>query len=102
MPEKDITGLGADHCRPRTCCWSRLRWARVYSERPPGTMSLVESEAAFFQRCDELASGLKGLLEAKHIRTFRKLAFAIGTPQSAPSEVDFQAFAAEVYSMFLR
>ena len=65
-------------------------------------MSLVESEAAFFQRCDELAPGLKGLLEAKSIRTFRKLAFAIGTPQSAPSETDFQAFAAEVYSTVLR
>ena len=61
-------------------------------------MSLAESEAAFFQRCDELAPGLKGLLEAKSIRTFRKLAFAIGTPQSVPSETDFQAFAAEVYS----
>ncbi|CAE7257882.1 unnamed protein product [Symbiodinium sp. CCMP2592] len=60
-------------------------------------MSLVESEAAFFQRCDEIAPGLRTLLEAKNIKSFRKLAFAIGTPQTAPSEADFQGFASEVF-----
>ena len=63
----------------------------------PASMSLVESEAAFFQRCDEVAPGLKGLLEAKGIKSFRKLAFAVGTPQSAPNETEFHDLAVEIY-----
>ena len=53
-------------------------------------MSLIDSKASFLQRCDELdaKSDLKTAVRAKLLRTYRQLAFAIGTPQQLPDDKD--------------
>ena len=62
-------------------------------------MSLVESEAAFGQRCDEIVAdgSLKRALVAQNVKCFSALAFAVGTPQSPPTETQFDAFAQQVF-----
>ena len=60
-------------------------------------MSLVESNAAFSQRCNEVEPTLVALLAAQNITTFSGLAFAMGTPQSAPSDQQFDTLARTVY-----
>ncbi|CAJ1405985.1 unnamed protein product, partial [Effrenium voratum] len=57
-------------------------------------MSLIDSEAAFKTHCDRVDSsgGLWQILDANELRTFSALGFAIGTPQSPPSEDEFRAF----------
>ena len=62
-------------------------------------MTLVESNAAFVQRCNEMdASGnLVTLLNAQNISNFSSLAFAMGTPQSAPTDQQFDNLARTVY-----
>ena len=62
-------------------------------------MTLVESNAAFVQRCNEMdASGnLVTLLNAQNISMFSGLAFAMGTPQSAPTDQQFDNLARTVY-----
>ena len=63
-------------------------------------MSLIDSEASFSQRCDELdAKGdLKTAAHAKSLRTYRQLAFAIGTPQQPPDDTKMQAFADQLFT----
>ena len=62
-------------------------------------MSLIESVAAFRQRCDEIQAD--GTLRTSLIRagvdSFSKLAFSVGTPQTPPTEAQFDAFAAQVF-----
>ena len=62
-------------------------------------MSLIESVAAFSQRCDEInADGsLRNALNAQEIRTHSAMAFSMGTPQMTPTEDQFNALAARVY-----
>ena len=62
-------------------------------------MSLVESKAAFEQRCDEIASdgSLKTAFANAGVDSFSKLAFSVGTPQSHPTEQQFDAFARVVF-----
>eukprot|EP00435_Cladocopium_sp_Y103_P001746 s5878_g1.t1 len=55
-------------------------------------MSLIDSEAAFEKRCNELLEGLHDMLSNLQILTFSSLAFAVGTPQQPVSEQDMQRF----------
>ena len=56
------------------------------------TMSLVDSEAAFQKRCDELMDGLHDMFLYLQITTFSALAFSVGTPQQPVVEQDMQRF----------
>ena len=56
-------------------------------------MALVDSTASFEKRCHELQETLHGVFQDAGITTFSALAFAVGTPQSAPSDDDMQRFA---------
>ena len=56
-------------------------------------MALVDSEAAFQKRCDELLTGLHDLFTNLQITTFSALAFSVGTPQQPVIEHDMQRFA---------
>ena len=56
-------------------------------------MALVDSEAAFQKRCDELLTGLHDLFTNLQITTFSALAFGVGTPQQPVIEHDMQRFA---------
>ena len=62
-------------------------------------MSLVESNAAFLQRCAELdATGNFGtVLAAQNITSFSGMAFAMGTPQSPPTDAQFTNLAGVVF-----
>ena len=56
-------------------------------------MALVDSTASFEKRCNELQETLHSVFQDAGITTFSALAFAVGTPQSAPSDDDMQRFA---------
>ena len=62
-------------------------------------MSLIESTAAFEQRCDQLnpAGDIKTGLRAQGVVNFSLLAFAVGSPQSPPTEAQLDMFATRVY-----
>ena len=62
-------------------------------------MSLVESTAAFKQRCDEIVAdgSLKEALDAQDIKTHSSMAFSMGTPQMTPTDDQFDALARRVY-----
>ena len=62
-------------------------------------MALVESEAAFKHRCDELSSdgSLHVAMGREGILTLSGLAFSIGTPQTAPTETQFDTFANRLF-----
>ena len=62
-------------------------------------MSLIESVAAFGQRCDEISAdgSLRNALNAQEIRTHSAMAFSMGTPQMTPTEDQFNALAARVH-----
>jgi hypothetical protein len=53
-------------------------------------MALVDSAASFEKRCNELQETLQGVFQDAGITTVSALAFAVGTPQSAPSDDDMQ------------
>eukprot|EP00435_Cladocopium_sp_Y103_P058135 s605_g20.t1 len=55
-------------------------------------MSLIDSEAAFEKRCNELLDGLHDQLVNLQITTFSSLAFAVGTPQQNVAEQEMQRF----------
>jgi hypothetical protein len=61
-------------------------------------MSLADSEAAFQLHCNKLSPDgrVYGLLSNQHINNLSSLAFAVGTPQSPPSEDQFKEFATGV------
>lgn len=58
-------------------------------------MALIDSEAAFRKRLTEVITdaGARNAVIAGGLLTFSALAFAVGTPQSPPSDDDFRAFA---------
>ena len=62
-------------------------------------MSLVESTAAFFQRCDEITSdgSLRVALDAQEIKNHSAMAFTMGTPQMPPSDEQFNLLAQRVF-----
>ena len=62
-------------------------------------MSLVNSEAAFQQRCKEVSSdgSLHEALKGQDIRTFRQLAFCIGTPRADPTPEQYDDFAMRIF-----
>ena len=61
-------------------------------------MSLADSNAAFEQHCRKLSPDgrLFTQLTAQHISNLSALAFAVGTPQSPPTEEQFREFATNV------
>ena len=62
-------------------------------------MTLIDSEAAFQQRCSELSTAgldLHALLRAQNITCFSELAFSCGAPNKAPTEDEFRALATQV------
>ena len=64
-------------------------------------MTLVESEAAFQQRCREITGNddLYTELSRAGVKTFSSMAFSLGTPQTAPTEQQFENFAQNVYGV---
>ena len=63
-------------------------------------MSLVDSEAAFERKCKELRDGadlFNGLI-AQGIKDFSTLAFALGTPQKAPTDEQFDELGNKVFN----
>ena len=62
-------------------------------------MSLVESNAAFTQRCTEidLTGNFGTLLQGQNIRTLSSMAFALGTPQTPPTDAQFNTLALAVF-----
>ncbi|CAE7224658.1 unnamed protein product [Symbiodinium sp. CCMP2456] len=62
-----------------------------------GNMSLVDSTAAFKQRCHDVdGSALLTALEAQGITSFASLAYACGTPQDRPTQAEMDAFATRI------
>ena len=62
-------------------------------------MTLIDSEAAFRQRCNELSTAtlnLNDLLRAQNIASFSELAFACGAPNKAPTDDEFRAFTTSI------
>ena len=62
-------------------------------------MTLIDSEAAFQQRCSELSTtglDLHALLRAQNITCFSELAFSCGAPNKAPTDDEFRALATPV------
>ena len=62
-------------------------------------MALVDSRAAFEQRCQEIDSSgdlFRGL-DSQNIRTFSQLAFISGTPQQPMNQDDFAQLSAQVF-----
>lgn len=62
-------------------------------------MSLIESEAAFAQRCVEVANNtvIRDALNHAGVKSFSALAFSMGTPQVAPTEQQFNAFISSIF-----
>ena len=62
-------------------------------------MALIESAASFRPRCDEiLADGTLGnRLVLAGVDTFSKLAFSVGTPQTPPTEAQFDTFSTHIF-----
>ena len=62
-------------------------------------MTLIDSKAAFHQRCAEVstaATSLFDLLAAQNVSSFSELAFACGIPNRASSDDEFKTFADSV------
>ena len=70
-----------------------------FTRSSPADMALVESNAAFIQRCGEIdATGNFGTaLGAQNIDSFSSMAFSMGTPQTAPTDQQFTALATAVF-----
>lgn len=62
-------------------------------------MALVESNAAFVQRCNEIdpSRNFSTALAAQNIGTFSAMAFALGTPQTPPTDQQFDTLAGVVF-----
>ena len=62
--------------------------------------TIIESEAAFDRRCMEVRGdgSLTAGLSTQGVRTFRSLAFALGTPQTPPTEEAFKGLASKVFA----
>ena len=74
-------------------------FAQLFIEFFTIIMALTESEAAFEQRCNELVAdgSLKNSLKAKKLTTYRHLAFALGTPQTPPTDDKMAQFAEQIF-----
>ena len=61
--------------------------------------TIIESEAAFERRCLEVNGdgALLAELAGQGVKTFRSLAFALGTPQTPPAEESFKDLTRKVY-----
>lgn len=60
-------------------------------------MSLVDSEAAFSQRCQEVNAGaIHTALRDNGVTTFAGLAYACGTPQDRPSQAELDTFSVRI------
>ena len=62
-------------------------------------LSLVEGNAAFSQRCSELdrTGNFGNALTAQNINTFSAMAFALGTPQTPPTDQQFDTLAQTIF-----
>ncbi|CAJ1388792.1 unnamed protein product, partial [Effrenium voratum] len=62
-------------------------------------MALVDSKAAFSQRCDEVdpSGALKQALDREGLSTFSQMAFAAGTPNNPVSDEAFEVLAQTVF-----
>lgn len=62
-------------------------------------MALTESQAAFEQRCDEIVGDgtLKNALVAAGVSTYSLLAFSVGTPQTPPTDDQFDNLATRIF-----
>ena len=62
-------------------------------------MALTESQAAFEQRCDEIVGDgtLKTALVGAGVSTYSLLAFSIGTPQTPPTDDQFDNLATRIF-----
>ncbi|CAE7248244.1 unnamed protein product [Symbiodinium sp. CCMP2592] len=71
------------------------------SSSVPNMSTVIESEAAFKQRCAEASKDatLHTKLGAQGITCFKTLAFAIGSPQQPPTEAQFDEFSVKVYGV---
>ncbi|CAE7743608.1 unnamed protein product [Symbiodinium sp. CCMP2592] len=66
---------------------------------PPlgGNMSLVDSEASFRQRCQDVGGGaIHTALSDQGITSFASLAYSCGTPQDRPTQAEMDAFAVKI------
>ena len=72
-----------------------VRESTVKALERASAMSLADSEAAFQLHCSKVSPDgfLFGLLSNHRITNLSALAFAVGTPQSPPSEAQFKEFA---------
>ena len=63
--------------------------------------TVVGSEASFEGRCSELRKdgSLHDGLSAQRIKTYRSLAFSMGTPSAPPSEDEFKELASKVFAV---
>ena len=63
-------------------------------------MALLDSHAAFVVHCNKIdGSGwLRNLMSRQGLRTFSDLGFAIGTPQTPATSVEFEAFCTQINS----
>ena len=62
-------------------------------------MTLIDSTASFEKRCtgvDESGALLEGL-KSQGVRCLSVLAFTIGTPQTAPSDKQYDELAAKIF-----
>ena len=61
--------------------------------------TIIESQAAFERRCLEVRGdgSLNAGLAGQGVKTFRSLAFALGTPQTPPTEAAFTDLARRVF-----
>ncbi len=62
-------------------------------------IALTESQAAFEQRCDEIVGDgtLKTALVGAGVSTYSLLAFSIGTPQTPPTDDQFDNLATRIF-----
>jgi len=62
-------------------------------------MALVESSAAFTPRCTEIdqTGNFGNALAAQNISTFSGMAFSLGTPQTPPTDQQFNTLAQAVF-----
>ena len=80
----------------RDVSFIKPRRTRSFAVSP---MALIDSKAAFKQRCAELSTtalDLHSLLTAQHIECFSELAFACGTPNKSPTDDEFRNFSNSV------
>ena len=83
------------------CLWCTFVNVNVADALAPllVTMALINSEAAFLQRCSEVCpdGSLHTSLIGQGLKNFRQLAFSIGTPRVEPTSEQYLELAANVF-----